>query len=55
LTLPCPAGRQKKVVNQHASEKDLPELKKLIAEPDKYREEIRVYNKRMAHLERLSR
>lgn len=43
----------KKVINQHVSEKDLPELKKLIAERDKYRKETQVYKKRMAYLERL--
>lgn len=45
----------KKVVNQHVSEKDLPELKKMIAERDKYRKEIQVYKKRLAYLERLLR
>jgi|WetSurMetagenome_2_1015567.scaffolds.fasta_scaffold1888463_1 hypothetical protein len=45
----------KKVVNQHVSEKDLQELKKLIAERDKYRKEIEVYKMRMAYLERLLR
>ena len=33
-------------------EKDLPELKKLIAEPDKYRKEIQVCKKRIGYLER---
>ena len=45
----------KRVINQHVSEKDLQELKKQIAERDKYREEILVYKKRIAYLERLLR
>ena len=45
----------KRVVNQHVSEKDLPELKKRIAERDKFRNDIRVYKKRLAYLERLLR
>jgi hypothetical protein len=45
----------KRVINQHVSEKDLPELKKLIVERDRYRKEIEIYKKRMAYLERLLR
>ena len=45
----------RKVVNQHVSEKDLPELQKQIAERDKYRKEILIYKKRMVYLERLLR
>src|SRR3989339_1891026 len=39
----------KRVINQHVSEKDLPELKKMIAERDKYKKEIQVYKKRMVY------
>lgn len=42
-----------KVVNQHISEKDLPELQNLIEEREKCRKEIRAYKKRMAYLEKL--
>ncbi|MCX5819867.1 MAG: hypothetical protein NT047_08155 [Deltaproteobacteria bacterium] len=45
----------KEIINQHVSEKDLPELKKMIAERDKYRKEILIYKKRMVYLERLLR
>jgi len=45
----------KRVINQHVAEKNLPELKKLIAERDKYRKEIWVYKQRLAYLERLLR
>ena len=43
----------KKVINQHISEKELPELKKLIEEREKCRKEIRAYKKRMTYLEKL--
>ena len=45
----------KKVVNQHIAAKDLPALQKQIAEREKYRKEIKVYNQRIAYLERLLR
>jgi hypothetical protein len=43
----------KKVINRHISEKELPELQKLIEEREKCRKEIRAYKKRMAYLEKL--
>ena len=43
----------KGVINEHVSEKNLPELKKQSAEYDKHRKEIQAYKKRMADLERL--
>jgi len=43
----------KKVVNRHISEKELPELQKLIEEREKCRKEIRAYKKRMAYLQKL--
>lgn len=43
----------KKVINQHISEKELPELQKLIEEREKCRKEIRAYKKRMAYLQKL--
>ena len=43
----------KKIINQHISEKELPELLKLIAEREKCRKEIRVYKERMVYLEKL--
>ncbi len=42
-----------KVVNQHVVKKELPELQKQIAEREKYRKEIHVYQKRMVYLEKL--
>jgi len=44
-----------RVINQHVSEKNLPELKRLIAERDIYKKEVQVCKKRMACLERLLR
>ena len=43
----------KKVINRHISEKELPELQKLIEEREKCRKEIRAYKKRMAYLGKL--
>jgi len=43
----------KEVINRHISEKELPELQKLIEEREKCRKEIRAYKKRMAYLEKL--
>ena len=43
----------KKVVNRHISDKELPELQKLIEEREKCRKEIEVYKKRMAYLGKL--
>jgi hypothetical protein len=43
----------KKVINRHISEKELPEIQKLIEEREKCRKEIRAYKKRMTYLEKL--
>jgi hypothetical protein len=42
-----------KVINRHISEKELPEIQKLIEEREKCRREIRAYKKRMTYLEKL--
>jgi hypothetical protein len=44
------AGR---VVNRHVPVAELPALRKQLAERDKFREEVRTYKRRVAHLERL--
>lgn len=43
----------KKVINQHITKKDLPELQKQIEEREKYRQEMQEYKKRMTYLEKL--
>ena len=42
-----------KVFNRHISEKELPELQKLIEEREKCRKEIRAYKQRMTYLQKL--
>jgi len=43
----------KRIVNRHVPERDLPALRKQIAEREKCRAEIRVYKQRLVYLERL--
>jgi hypothetical protein len=45
----------KKIVNQHVAERDLPTLQAQLAEREKCREEIQIYKRRLAYLERLLR
>ena len=44
-----------KVVNRHVSEKEIPELQVQIRQRDQCRQEILVYKKRIAYLEKLLR